>query len=186
MKKIITIAAIAALALLSSACKKDNGTGGTPVCDKIELVFNVDAISQDILNNFTVTFSGKDFDGKDFSNSIKGPGKTAFTVNKANLTDKDAYPFTYALEFKAKDNIEQKSDYDGTLKYSISFHGYDPNGNEFKDGDGHMCSQDSNVHYSTVEKFKAFIENDSIATSTYKFWFCQTLSGSWHVGWTKQ
>ena len=176
----------AAVTLLAASCSKENSGSQDPVCKKISLVFDLKEVSSDVLDNFDITFSGKDFDGNEFTKAVTSTGQITFTVANANLTDKDAYPFTMGVSIKSKGNVAAKEGYDANLVYGIYFHGYDANGGEFVDGDGHMVYRSSKGTISDSANFVRQIENMSEDTETYKFWFCQTISGSWHVGWTLQ
>jgi len=178
MKKIsIALALIAALV----GCTKQNSD---PKVGKLEVVMDIESISEDILDYFNVEFSYTDFNGTVRVKSIDGPEKFTFSINNPTIGEDYSNPFTVELKYTQRSTGGKTSGtYDATQKWQLNLNAYDQNGKLITDS-GKVQSYSSNVQYAN-DKFNSFaneVTNQAKMRSiTYRVCYCKTLSGEWHI-----
>ncbi len=99
MKKILFVSAIIAVCLSFAGCKKvSSASVSGPVATKVEFCIEWSGVSQDIIDNFDIVFSGVDFNKKPFRDTLKNTnGKLIFPSGTVEIKDtEDHCPFTYS------------------------------------------------------------------------------------------
>lgn len=179
MKKLfIAIALMAALV----GCSKENAD---PKVAKLEAVLNVKEISKDILDNFTVTYEYKDFNGVSSSRAVTGAGKIAFSIDNPSLGEEASCPFTAKLTFEPKTTTDRGTAYDATIDYTLEVNAYYSNGEAVVDS-GHVIKESSNLPAANLSAFQSQVAKYGFPAYTYKTFFCKTVSGQWHIGTERQ
>jgi len=172
-----------AMVVLLAGCNKDESSKkSNPTVSKLEVVMNVESISNDILDYFTVQYIYTDFQGKTTTKDITKAEKITFSVNNPSLGEEASTPFTVELKMTEKGTAEKASgSYDSTIKYQLALNGYDNSGSLITDS-GNLVNCSSNVPYDKFTSFVSAVKNCGISSITYKTFFCKTTSGVWHIG----
>jgi len=182
MKRTALLLTVMSALVTFAGCSKDKEED--PTVSKLEVEMNFEAISNDILNYFDITYSYKNFEGETVSTAITGPANLKFHIDNPQLGYDASTPFSVALTFTQKDSIQKESGkYDASIKYSLSVNAYDRNGELITDS-GKVINCSSNIPYDN-DKFASFIkEVNSFAVKpiSYLTFFCKTDSGVWHIG----
>lgn len=183
MKKTIMIA-LCALTFIAAACSKDNEgkKDKTPKVAKLEVCLDVETISQDILDYFTITYNYTDFKGNTVSKAIDAPTEISFSIDNPNLGEVESCPFTVELTFQEKGTpAKAEGQYMDGLVCNLNVNGYYSDGKLITDS-GSIISLKDNMPYTTLDAFKKAIGKSSIKQITLKTFFCKTISGEWHIG----
>lgn len=179
MKKVFfAFAVIAALA----SCGKENPSSKDPEVAKLEVKLTVDPISQDILDYFTVKYNYVDFYGNKVTKQITAPGTTVFSIDNPKLGEEASCPFTVELLFESNGKAAKTSGkYSQRMEYSLYVNGYYSDGSLITDSRA-VQHTNSTIEFDNLDQFVKSTEKCGIASITYKTFFCQTISGEWHIG----
>lgn len=185
MKK---IALFIPLLVLLIGCKKEKietTASQAPVVSKLEVVMNVEDISADILDYFTVEYIYKDFEGNIVTKAVTKSEKFSFSIDNPTLGEEASTPFTVQLKLTQKGTEAKPSGtYNSTFKWKLDVNAYDKTGGLITDS-GTKRSYSRNATYDNDEfaKFLADVTSQAkMAATTYKTFFCNTVSGEWHIG----
>lgn len=175
--------AVFAAALIS--CNKEDKKSSDPTVAKVDVVMDLSTISTDILNYYNVVYHYVDFEGKEHYDNISGPTKTTFSVNKPNLGYETSTPFTLGFFLTEKADVPEKAEgpYDANFAIHISINGYYANGELITDSGTYYkysCNRDD---LPNIDQFKTLVNTYNLADKTLGLFFCQTISGEWHIGW---
>lgn len=95
------------VALLAVACSKDKTKEAAlaPVCQTLEMHFDWDNLSQNILDSVYIIVRGNDFDGAEFADTVKkSTAKFTYTKTNAQIDSKEDHcPFIYAIDVVRKE-----------------------------------------------------------------------------------
>jgi len=183
MKKIIVLFAF--LSAVLAACSKNNDVKD-PTVSKLEVVMNIENISADVLEYFTIEYVYTDFTGQNVKKAITKPEKISFSIDNPKLGEEPSNPFIVQLKLSQNAGASAKTTgtYDSSFTWQLDVNAYDQNGNLITDS-GKVQRFSSNMVYENdkFSAFKASITTEAkMATIEYKVFFCKTISGEWHIG----
>lgn len=163
MKKILFVSAIIAVCLSFAGCKKvSSASVSGPVATKVEFYIEWSGVSQDIIDNFDIVFSGVDFNEKPFCDTLKNTdGELVFPSGTVEIKDtEDHCPFTYSCSVTSGRGVKE-GPYSCESHLFVGARFYDANGNLLTCWEGgtkdtifdENCSaeiQEANKFYSKV------------------------------------
>jgi len=183
MKKIIVLFAF--LSAVLAACSKNNDVKD-PTVSKLEVAMNIENISADVLEYFTIEYIYTDFTGQTVKKPITKAEKISFSIDNPKLGEESSNPFKVQLKLTQNSDAAAKTTgtYDSSFTWQLDVNAYDQNGKLITDS-GKVQRFSSNVVYENdkFSAFKAFITSQAkMTTIEYKVFYCKTISGEWHIG----
>jgi len=183
MKKFLLL--FTAISAVLTACSKNNDVKD-PSVSKLEVVMDIQSISADVLNYFSVEYAYVDFTGKTVKKAITKPEKISFSIDNPTLGEDPSTPFTVQLLCKQNKSATEKTSgtYDSSFVWQLDVNAYDQKGKLITDS-GKVQYFSSNLVYQNDKftAFKQFITSQAkMSAIEYKVFFCKTISGEWHIG----
>jgi len=168
-----------------TACSKNDDVKN-PTVSKLEVVMNVENISADVLNYFTVEYSYIDFKGQTVNKTITKPEKISFSIDNPSLGEVASNPFTVQLTLNSNESAPEKTSgtYDASFAWQLDVNAYDEKGQLITDS-GKVQRFFSDLVYQN-DRFSAYkgflISQAKMSAIEYKVFYCKTISGQWHIG----
>lgn len=163
MRKFQIVICAALFMLVSAACSKDEQekADAAPVCQTIEFHIDWSDMSEDIFNNLKITLSGKDFNGKSFTDDIAAVyGGYSFVKENANIDNMDDNcPFTYKIDVEDRDGSgDESKEYSYQFKMQVYAVFKDADGKELYTGSAEENVKDIiiNANYAKSPKVQGF------------------------------
>ena len=168
MKKFLSFAAIALLACVCVSCGDDDEPGASgETFSKIVIDVEFSNVTANILDNYNITLTGKDFNGTDVNETVNGDFKKTYTCTRVPKMNEEI-PANLKLTYEPKTGRPENQQYTtGGMHQKITFTIYDKNGKELRSSVyKNLYNKDQ---YSPFSKFDQIIQRDYAFDKTFYY-----------------